>query len=150
MCRSGLGIRIGSTALRRPTQQRVFPGLARPDWPSTPALTHRPLGTERCRPTTCQTQLTAGLPSPPSASSAEPTRRRASTCASVRSSGPEPPGSRTSGMQRTTSKRAMVNCAWKSRAASCISRVIVPARSMMPSVSTVRWWTTGRPSGSAS
>ena len=44
----------------------------------------------------------------------------------------------------------MVNCAWKSRAASCMSLVIVPARNMMPRVSTVRWWTTGEPSGSAS
>jgi hypothetical protein len=40
-------------------------------------------------------------------------------------------------------QQAMVNCAWKSRAASCMSLVIVPARSMMPSVSTVRWCTTG-------
>ena len=43
---------------------------------------------ERCSPTTCQTHEPAGLPSPPSASSAAPTRRRASTCASVRSPGP--------------------------------------------------------------
>jgi hypothetical protein len=33
---------------------------------------------------------------------------------------------------------AMMNAAWKSLAASCISYVIVPARSILPRVSTVR------------
>jgi hypothetical protein len=49
---------------------------------------------ERCRPATCQTQEPARLPRPPMASRALPTRLRASSCASVKSAAPPPPGSR--------------------------------------------------------
>lgn len=35
--------------------------------PPAPASAHRPSQTKRCRPTTCQTHLPAGLPNPPAA-----------------------------------------------------------------------------------
>lgn len=40
--------------------------------------------------------------------------------------------------QARESKRAMMNCFWNARAASCIAFVIVPACSIRPSVSTTR------------
>jgi hypothetical protein len=124
--------------------------LLHPHRPAAPALAQRPLADRALQPDDVPHAAAGGA-----AEAAEGIERLADTAAGVdlrvgEIAGPPPPGSRISDMQRMTSKRAMVNCAWKSRAASCISWLMVPARSMMPRVSTVRWCTTGRPSGSAS
>ena len=83
----------------------------------------------------------AGLPIPPSASSALCTRRRASSWRSFRSGSRPVPGTRRIGRARIGSRLAMMKSAWKSRRRIVHLRVIVPARSILPSVSTVRWCT---------
>ena len=93
-------------------------------------LAHRPSAqpwriahsrTLRCRPTTCHTQLPAGLEMPPNAAIALCTRRRASSCRSLRSGSRPVPGTRRIGTARSGSSWAMMNAAWKSLAAVCIA-----------------------------
>jgi hypothetical protein len=109
--------------------------------PAAPALPDRPLATLRCSPTTCQTHEPAGLEMPPSAGMASRTRRRASSWRSLSSGSRPVPSTRRMGVARSGSSLAM-----NERCLEVLRRI---ARSILPSVSTVLWWSTIRPSANS-
>ena len=123
-----------------------------PDAPTcrpTPAVAPTP-GPSSRSPARARHSEPAGLSWPPSARSARCTRRLAASVVSPGSGSRPQPGTRSRSAARSGSSWARMKARWNSRPASCIAASMAPEPSIRPRVSTTRWWTTIRPSGSFS